>query len=248
MRIPENHWLRTTKIAHRGLWGGAVPENSTASFKAAIQAGFAIETDVHLTADGQLIVHHDSNTLRQTGVKHEITETDLATLKTLFLDGTQEKLITLSELLEILNGQIPLMLEIKANMTNSKEIAQAVHVIMKDYKGEFAVQAFNPLAVKWFKKNEPSWLRGQLSCSYSDQKGFAFYLGKTLFFNRMTKPDFVDYDQADLPNKYVDKAKKQGKLIITYTITTPEREKELKGYYDNLIFEHYLPENKNPMK
>ena len=244
MRIPENHWLRTTKIAHRGLWGNNIPENSVASFQNAIDSGYAVETDVHLTADGKLVVHHDSNTLRMTGVDCEITETSLEKLKTLCLKGTTENLITLEEFLDILDGQIPLLLEIKANMKNHNVIAPAVHAIMKNYSGEFAVQAFNPFAMKWFTKNEPDWIRGQLCCFFKEEKGLLFKLAKRLFMNRIVKPDFVDYDNVDLPNKYVDKAKRQGKLLVTYTITSAKREEELKGYYDNIIFEHYVPTDK----
>ncbi|MEG1519501.1 MAG: glycerophosphodiester phosphodiesterase family protein [Clostridia bacterium] len=243
MRVEKNHWLRTTHIAHRGLWGGDVPENTLAAYKAAADAGFAIEIDVHLTADGQVVSHHDANTLRMTGVDKKICETTLDELRKLRIANTDESIPTLKEILPIVKGKSPLLIEIKSESTKVGALEQALYDIIKDYDGDYAIQSFNPYSVRWYTDNAPSIIRGQLSSFFEGdhRPKFQSFVLKRLLFNRSTKVDFVSYQQKNLPNKYVTKAKRQGKLIIGWTVTSQKRQDELKELTDNVIFENYLP-------
>ena len=142
MRLNSSHWLLSTPIAHRGLWNEEIPENSLLAYKNAIEKGYPIEIDVHKSKDGVLFVFHDDNLSRMTGVDallHEKTSTEL---KSLTLNGTEEKIPTLKEVLEVVDGKVPLLIEIKNQPDNS--VVDDTVKILKEYKGEFAVQSFNP--------------------------------------------------------------------------------------------------------
>ena len=100
-------------IAHRGLHGEGIPENSMSAFSAAIEAGYAIETDVHFTADRQLALFHDDTLLRMTGDKRRISDCTMSELTALSLGATQERIPALSDLLSLCAGRVPILLEIK---------------------------------------------------------------------------------------------------------------------------------------
>ncbi len=256
-RIPENHFLRTTKIAHRGLWGGDIPENSMKAFQKCCDIGMAIEIDVYITSDKHVVIFHDTNLKRMTGLDKNIHDCTLAELKELRLDGTDQTIPTLKELLAIAEGKAPLLIEIKDLLVDTPLIAPYLLEAIKDYKGEFAIQSFHPLAVKYFKDNAPHIIRGQLSADFTipayakmcEQETmikplFAWYDKfkiKELGMNEVTEPDFVSYDEKSLPNNYVDKARKEDKVIIAWTLTSQERQNEIKEYFDNIIFEFYMP-------
>ncbi len=123
-------FLSKTPVAHRGLHGANVPENSLAAFTAAKEAGYAVETDVRLTKDGALVLFHDDDLNRMCGVDKKVIDCTLAQLQTLTLRGTQEKIPLLTDLLRRIQGEVPILLEIKnvdgANQTEYvRKIAKA---------------------------------------------------------------------------------------------------------------------------
>lgn len=247
MRIEKNHWILKTKIAHRGLWNDKIPENTLMAYQNASNEGYAIEIDVHLTKDGEVVSHHDNNTLRMTGVDKKICDCTLAELKELRILNSDEQIPTLKEILPIVKGKSPLLIEIKSTSTSGVgPLEKALYDIIKDYDGDYAIQSFNPFSVKWYTDNAPNIIRGQLSSFYrgSDLSFVKKFALKRLIFNKSTKVDFVSYQESDLPNRFVTKAKKQGKVIIAWTILSQKRSDELKGYADNIIFEHYTPDSK----
>ncbi len=242
MRIEKDNWLRNTRICHRGLWGKDVPENSMLAYQKAVDNGFAIEIDVYLTSDNEIVIHHDPTTLRMCGVDKKISSCTLKELKELRLDGTSETIPTLKELLKITEGKSPLLIEIKSVSKNAGKLEEILYNILKDYKGEFAIQSFNPFSVKWFTENAPHIIRGQLASYFKGENTLPWYqkfMLKRLMFNGITKPDFISYDEKALPNIYVKRTKKQGKLLIAWTVTSMERQIELEKFCDNVIFENY---------
>ncbi len=244
-RIPKGHWLRTTKIAHRGLWGDA-PENSLTAFENAARENLAIEIDVHISSDGHVIIHHDDTLTRMTGLNKKITDCTLSEIKEQRLLSTDEKVPILTELLPIAKNRSPLLIEIKSTSTKVGVLEKALYDIVKDYDGEFAVQSFNPLSVKWFKDNAPDILRGQLATKLDEKSGqskFNCFMLNNLLLNGLTKPDFVSFDQKYMPKNAVERERKKGREIIAWTVTSKSREEELKQYCDNIIFESYLPDS-----
>lgn len=245
-RIAKDHWLRSTKIAHRGLWGGEIPENSLSAFENAAKNGLAIEIDVHLTRDGYVVIHHDDTLTRMTGADRKIADCTLEEIKALRLNGTEEKVPLLTELLPIAKGRSPLLIEIKSTTTKTGALEKALFDIVKDYDGEFAIQSFNPFSIKWYKDNAPEMLRGQLATHLDEKSGqsaFNRFLLNRLALNGITKPDFVSFDNRFLPDKIVAKERKKGREIIAWTVTSKKREEEIKEFCDNIIFEHYTPDS-----
>ena len=238
MRIPKSSFLFTTPIAHRGLHDAAadIPENSYAAFSRAIGYGYAIETDVRLSSDGKLILFHDDDLFRMTG---EYGHTDNKTekeLSLLRLGGTNEKIPLFEEFLEFIDGKSPLLIEIKPN-NGRKEIVRNLLCALKNYKGEFALQSFDPRYVWEIKNRAPEILRGQLGCFYekfTPQR----YLVQHMNLNRFTKPDFISYNIENLPYK---PARRKDTLLLGWTIRTQEKYELAKKLVDNIIFENIRP-------
>lgn len=238
-------FLNTLPVAHRGLHDETKPENSLAAFEAAMKAGYAIETDVHFTKDGEIAVFHDDNLERMTGDKRELKDCTMKELKELRLGGTEERIPTFEEFLTLVGGKVPLLIEIKEMKgVKGKTIAAAMLAVMKKigYKGEYAVQSFDPFYAKAYKKLAPAVPCGILAQAKMSEKGDrlswkikAYFLSR-LKFNGLVKPDFISYGFWLLPQKCVTKFKG---AKLAWTIRSPEDEAQARKYVDNIIFENY---------
>ncbi|MDE6676923.1 MAG: phosphodiesterase, partial [Clostridia bacterium] len=166
-------FLTQTPIAHRGLHDAVKPENSLAAFRAAIERGYAIETDVRLTKDGQLVVFHDDTLTRMAGIKRRVNELTADELSEIPLAGTNECIPLFSEFLKELNGKAPLLLEIKNESgANVKAFIGKISEALEGYGGEYAVQSFVPAYVKEFKQLRPEILCGILGTAESKKEDF----------------------------------------------------------------------------
>jgi glycerophosphoryl diester phosphodiesterase len=237
-RALNNHFIQN-KIAHRGLHSDSVSENSLESFRLAIQSGFAIEIDIHLLTDGELAVVHDSNLKRVTGqdvIIENLSSKELSNYP-LLLNG--EKIPTLKETLALINGQVPLLIELKFNDGFDKRQADALLDQLKDYpyKDKIALQSFHPAAVKYLKEHTLDYSVGFLT-SYKLSKGkLVTYLLKSLTVFQPIKADFISYDIRYLPNKYVSKIRKKGYQLLVWTINSQEKLEKALTLADNVIFE-----------
>lgn len=190
-------------FAHRGLHSNSnVPENSMAAFKRAKEKGYGVELDVRLLSDGNVAVIHDSSLLRTAGVNVKIEELKTNDLKNYFLEGTAENIPTLDEVLSFVDGDIPLIIELKSEDKNFAELSSAVAEKLENYKGIYCVESFDPRVVYWFKKYKPDVIRGQLSENYlkNEKSKLSFplkILMTGLSTNYLTKPDFVAYRFSD---------------------------------------------------
>lgn len=243
-RIAKDSWLVNKKIAHRGLHDEHSAENSMSAFAKAIEAGYAIEIDVHVTKDNQVVIFHDYDLKRVCGADVVIEQTEYHELKKYKLGNTEEHIPLLVELLRLTEGVAPLLIELKAEKKVGR-LEQEVYAILRRYKGEFALQSFNPLSIRWFKKYKPEWLRGQLSCDYSDTKMSA--LRKAMLtncrFNFMTKPDFISYCIPQLPRPAVTKFREKGGIVLGWTVRDQKTADEKAACVDNIIFEDFIPEH-----
>ena len=238
MRIRNNGVLFNTPIAHRGLWGGNIPENSIAAYKNAAENGFPIEIDLFPTADGEIVTFHDDTLSRMTGSDGKITEKTLAELKKLRLNGTEETIPTFSEVLSAVDGKVPILIEFK-NQKDNSYVDKAVK-ILKSYKGEFAVQSFNPFILKRIKKLAPEFIRGILSAKEPDTENkIEKFVVKNMPFNFLCKPDFISYDYTGLP---VKKRKLKNRPLLCWTVTDIKTAEKLKPLCNNIIFENFIPE------
>lgn len=239
MKIDKTHWLYTKKIAHRGLWNDDIPENSLPAYQNAVDNHYAIEIDLYKTTDGEIVVFHDKTLDRMTGVEGNIYEKTLAELKSLRLFGTENTIPTLSEVLEVVDGKTPLLIEIKDQP--DKTVVEDTIKLLRNYKGDFALQSFNPLYINKVKKLAPEMIRGILgTASENTLKGIKHKIVKDLLLNFLIKPQFISYDFKDLPLK---KRKVKKLPLLAWTITNDIDYANTKKYCDNVIFENFIPKD-----
>lgn len=193
------------KWAHRGLHCRemGIPENSMAAFREAIKEGVGIELDVHLTKDKQLVVFHDDTLKRICGREGRIEEQNLVELEKCYLSGTSEKIPLFSDVLQYVNGRVPLLIEVKLPTKNT-EICEYLDAELRGYTGEYLVQSFNCLVLRWMKQHHPSVLRGQLSSNLVKSDRTPHYLLRFVVTHLLTdwfcRPDFISYKLEDRHN------------------------------------------------
>lgn len=233
--------------AHRGLHNvkAGIPENSLLAFENAIRHGYAIELDVRLTADNQLVVMHDDNLLRICHVNRKISKSQLADLEELTLQGTQEKIPLFRDVLELINGQVPLLIELKAEHFDQDLLCPLVWQLLQNYRGNYCIESFNPLVVQWFAIHHPKVLRGQLSCDFfrdSPHCDLSYFLVTNLLTNFLSHPDFISYRYTDtdnpafLLNKYIYRS-----LPMVWTIHSIPAYHKYKKRGNIIIFENIRP-------
>lgn len=238
-------WLKTEYIAHRGLYrrDQSIPENSLASVRHALEKGYAVECDVNLLKDGTVVCFHDFTLKRICNDSRQTSDITLSEIKKLNLFHTDEKVPTLKEVLALIDGKKPVLIELKPH-GNVKKLCYETMNILKDYQGKYALFSFHPRVVYILKKRYPHVIRGQISEYFKDLKTMnkiQKYLMKSMFFNRFTKPDFISYGINDLPNKYLDHFYKKGIPIISYAAKSQEAFDFVKSHYDNVVFEYFEP-------
>ncbi len=194
--------LQGWAYAHRGLHGDGVPENSMEAFRRAKAAGYGAELDVHLLADGNLAVIHDSLLFRTTGAQGTVEELTTQQLKDYRLEKTEQTIPQLQEVLELFAGEAPLIIELKAVNNNVAQLCQAACRMLEDYRGAYCMESFDPRCVSWLRKNRPDVLRGQLTENYfatqnSKLSWVLKFLLKNQMLNFITMPDFVAYRYKD---------------------------------------------------
>ncbi len=243
-------FLCNVPIAHRGLHGNGIPENSLRAFEAAVAAGYAVETDVRLAKDGALVIFHDDTLLRMTGDGRKVIERTLKELGELRLDGT-DAILSFPEFLTALNGRAPLLLEIKdVPETNAKEYVGKIAAALEGYVGEYAVQSFQPAYVKAFKKLRPDIPCGILATGSEKKSDFGgspiwklkAYAVRHMSLNFWIKPDFISYHFSDLPTRKTEKFRGP---ILAWTVRSEKEETRARLFADNIIFERYLPAFRN---
>jgi len=219
-------WLFDKEIAHRGLYNNTVCENSKSAFSNAIAQNVSIELDVQMTHDEELIVFHDENSFRLTNQSFDVSATSYALLKELKLLDTQEGIPLLQEVLNLVQGKVPLLIEIKNNQFDTK-IEIKLAQMLDEYKGEVAVCSFNYQSIKWFSQHRPNILRG-LNFGDRAHYGFKDFLEFLYYFDR-SEPNFVSLDYTLLDTFIVSYCRFLKIPLLCWTIDSQEKkEKALK--------------------
>lgn len=238
--MKDLNFLKQSLIAHRGYHSKelGIPENSIPAFEKAILNNYIIELDVHILKDGNVVVFHDDNLKRMTGVDKKIKNTTYEEISKLKLYGTNYKIPLLKDVLELVCGSVPIIIELKYDVVVGKLESKLVE-ILNSYKGKYVVKSFSPLSVLWFRIHNPNIIRGQLSQGYFSTKNiFEKTLLKNMCFNIITKPDFVSYEVEALPNKVVQKFR-DSHIVLGWTIKNQEQFNKGMKYCDNLICENF---------
>jgi len=221
-------WLLRTPIAHRGLHGPGVPENSLAAFHAAARRGYAIELDVRLGGDDAAVVFHDASLKRMTGLDGELAQASPAALRKLRLHGTAEHVPSLAETLDAIDGRAPLLIELKTPPDRPPgTLEAATWAVLSGYRGAYAVQSFSPATVAWFRDAAPAITRGQLM----DKD-----IGRCMAMQRHTHPDFLGCNIRKLPDHRVANARLP---VLAWTVRSPSDRVRAGMFADNVIFEGY---------
>ena len=231
--------------AHRGLHDKdkGVPENSLMAFDLAVRGGFGMEFDLQLTRDGQVVVHHDRSIARTCGVDKNIDEMTYEELSGYRLLGTEERVPRFTEVLELVDGRTPLIVEIKS-YARQEELCQKTMALLEGYPGLYCVESFDPRVVRGFKRNHPGIIRGQLMCykPQEDMPGWMAFIGRNLLTNFLTRPHFEAYDFTTRHNASLRAARRvYGMQEVSWTLRSYEDYKAAKEDGCLCIFENFLP-------
>ena len=200
--------FRQWRYAHRGLHNKekGIPENSMAAFKLAAANGFGAELDVHLMKDGKLAVIHDASLLRTAGADVLIEDLTAEELENYRLEGTEQRIPLLEDVLPLFVDRAPLIVELKAERGNAEALAAAACKVLDKYKAEYCVESFDPRCLMWLWQNRPDVIRGQLSENFTAHgdaqhlPGGVRWILTNLLLNVRTRPDFIAYRFEDRAN------------------------------------------------
>lgn len=232
--------LRKWKYAHRGLHSEGVPENSIKAFEAAIENGYGFELDVHLLADGNLAVFHDRSLKRMCGADVQIESLTTDQLAEYCLSDTAETIPTFEQVLELCDGRVPMIVELKPVNANHNELSEKVCEMLENYKGLYCLESFDPRCIRWLKDNRPKLVRGQLAHnSMVEGKGKVPFVLRVVMTNLLSnfwnKPDFIAYRFKDRERLSVRLARKLWKIQgVSWTLRTPEE-------YETAVKEGWIP-------
>lgn len=224
--MKDLQFLKENLIAHRGVCYNYL-ENTLDAFRIAIIKNYTIELDIHLTKDNKIIVFHDGNLQRITGINKNIKDATYKEIKDII------NIPTLKEALELVQGKVPIIIELKyANIR--KKFEKRVVKLLDKYPGKFAIQSFNPLSILWFKLNRKKYIRGYLINSiFSDNILINAFLNNKLL-NKILTPDYIGVNLSYLKNSKI-KSLRSKYLIVGYTINTNKEYNDYYDYADNFI-------------
>ncbi len=237
-------FLKQQPYAHRGLHGEGlhgqgVPENSRAAFQAAIDKGLGIELDVQPAAGREAFVFHDADLGRLTGETGLLAKRIAADLDLVTLKGTTETIPRLSEILNLVDGRVPILIEVKSDSPTVNGLCLGIRRVLEGYRGPIAIMSFNPEIGRWFHRHARRYVRG-LVVTEGGEKGWRQRL--TGRFTRhvslwRAKPDFLAYDIRDFPSRFATAQRARGLTVLTWTVRTAAQEAIAMHHADEIIFE-----------
>ncbi len=227
-------FLKSSLIAHRGVHNMEVPENSICAFKIALKKKYIIEFDVHLLKDNTVIVFHDDNLFRMTGINKNLCDCTYDDIKNLHLKNSNYKIPTLDEVLRLINGKVPIIIELKYDRKVGL-LEKEVSKLLDNYNGLFCIKSFNPFIVRWFRKNRPKYIRGLL---ISDKhRTIIEKLCQSFIAGAICKPDFISCNYKLSDNKQILKYMKRIP-VLAWTIKNGKNYQKYRDKFYNLIVEN----------
>ncbi len=222
----NNNFLLNNLVAHRGIHSKYL-ENSLDAIKEAMNNNYIVEFDIHLTKDKKIVVFHDDNLKRVFGIDRYIRDMTLDEIM------KYKYIPTLEDVLKLVNGRVPLIIEFKFDNGYGKLEREAVK-FLDNYKGEFAIWSFSPLSILWFKIHRPKYIRGYLvNGLFKDNFLIKIFLNKRLV-KRIIKPYFLGVNLYGTEDTIVQKLRKKY-LVFGYTVSTYNEYKKYLSCVDNFV-------------
>lgn len=251
LRKPSSELFVNHYFAHRGLHDMSlgIPENSMEAFRRAVEAGYGIELDVQLSADGVPVIFHDSTLSRMCSLDLRVNELTWQELKSLSLAGTEHRIPSLAQFLSMVGGRVPLVVEIKMESLDFRIPACINHFLQK-YDGPYCIESFHPAALLWFRMHRPEILRGQLSTNFNIENHSwnpAYYLLGKMVLNVFSRPDFISYNwvfRNDLSLRIC--CRLFGAVAAAWTIRSESELAACRRGFRLYIFEGFLPDKQLP--
>jgi glycerophosphoryl diester phosphodiesterase len=247
--MAELYWLKRP-IAHRGLHDAAkgVVENSASSVSAAMGKGLAVEVDLQCAAGDMPIVFHDAKLDRLTLETGPVAARDADVLSRIPLRHSPDCLLSLPALLALVNGHVPLVLEVKSTWARDGKFEANIAGMLASYKGPVAVMSFDPYALAAFREVAPLLPRGLVAERFDDERHWPQLTVwqrlamRNLLTSAIAWPHFIAYDIRALPALAPLIARTLfGLPLLTWTVRTPEERERALRYADAMIFEGIVP-------
>lgn len=232
-------WLTARPIAHRGLhdlnkncW-----ENTLTAFQRAAERGYAIECDVHLSADGEVVVFHDDTLKRLTGTDGYVWQRTAAEMGALRIGGTADHAPTLAELLNLVDGRVPLVIELKGIPGKDEGLVAKVAAALRNYKGKAAIMSFDHWLIRDFSRHAPDIAGGLTAWGEQEHELEAHF---SMLAHGIS---FVSYGVGHLPNRFVSFVRdKLAMPVITWTVRDQEAVARTFAHADQMTFEGFDPD------
>ena len=264
---PDREPYLNVLYAHRGLHDNKsnAPENTLAALKKAVDAGFGIECDVQLTKDGIPVIFHDFTLARcarypegevpedavvnqdgSRGVAGKVIDYTYDELLKFHILDSEEKIPKFEDFLKLVDGKVPLIIELKIELTDLS-VCPKVDSLLKDYKGVYCIESFNPLGVFWYRRHRPRVMRGQLSDEFhkdspQEFKGALYFILTQLLLNFLTKPDFIAFNRKYSDSFSLNVCRKLfGCTCAAWTIKDEGQLQDARKRFDIFIFDSFLP-------
>jgi len=231
----RDSWLKATPIAHRGLHAASDgrPENSLGAFERACVLGFPAELDVRLTRDGEVAVFHDRAVRRLTGAAGRVEDRTADEVRRLRLLGTNQHVPLLAEVLDLVAGRVPLLVELKPTVPGAA-LEDAVLGVLDGYRGDVAIQSFKLRTVRELDKRDAPHAIGQL------------WRRRTMAAPR-ARLEFVGCHVDGVPRRAVRRRRESGAVVLAWTVRSAEQARHALRFVDNYIFEDFVPDRAHPL-
>ncbi len=244
------NWLTSRPIAHRGLHDAAhgIIENTASAVRAAIDAGYGIEVDVQISADGEAMVHHDDVLGRLTEGDGRLDQLSAAALQRVPFRGSSERMMTLGDLCDLIAGRAALLIELKSRFDGDTRLPARVAAVLAGYRGHAAPMSFDPRQMAWLRDQAPRLTRGLVAAKYRPhpywdtmpawmRHGMG-YLGTAI----MARPQFIAYSVANLPALAPWVARHVfGLPLLTWAVRSEAERQRAARFADQMIFEGFRP-------
>ena len=270
-RRPDRKPYLNVLYAHRGLHDNNTdaPENTMAAFGKAVMAGYGIECDVQLTKDGVPVIFHDFTLARvarysgceipedavrnedgSIGVAGKVIDYTFEELQKFHILNSDERIPRFEDFLKLVGGRVPLIIELKIEL-GDLSVCPKVDALLRSYKGVYCIESFNPLGIIWYRRHRPEVFRGQLSDQFhrdkpEEFKGALYFILTNLFFNFLSKPDFIAYNRKYSKSVSMQICRHLYKCVTAaWTIKDQDQLDAAKEDFDIYIFDSFIPRDGN---